>query len=56
MAQPLMQSSWPTFAPDIAAKLERLDQAKDDLGEILDFIAKESPRAAADYVTDLVTA
>jgi toxin ParE1/3/4 len=40
----------------MAAKLEWLDQAKDDLREILDFIAKESPRAAADYVTELVTA
>jgi len=34
----------------MAVEIVWLDQAKDDLREILDFIAEENPTAAANYV------
>jgi toxin ParE1/3/4 len=40
----------------MAAEVRWLDQAKDDLREILDYIAVENPRAAERYVSELQAA
>lgn len=37
----------------MAVEVIWLDQAKDDLREILDFIAKDNPGAAANYVAGI---
>lgn len=40
----------------MAAEVRWLDQAKDDLREILDYITAENPRAAERYVSELQAA
>lgn len=40
----------------MAVEIVWLDQAKDDLRELLDFIADENPMAAANYVTGIMEA
>ena len=40
----------------MAAEVRWLDQAKDDLREILDYIAVEDPRAAERYISELQAA
>jgi plasmid stabilization system protein ParE len=40
----------------MAVEIVWLDQAKDDLREILDFIANENPTAAANYVAGIAEA
>ncbi|NGO54768.1 type II toxin-antitoxin system RelE/ParE family toxin [Allomesorhizobium camelthorni] len=40
----------------MAAEVRWLDQAKDDLGEILDYIAAENPQAGGRYVAGLYAA
>ena len=40
----------------MAAEVRWLDQAKDDLREILDYIAVENPRAAERYISELQAA
>ena len=40
----------------MAAEVRWLDQAKDDLREILDYIAVEDPRAAKAYLEDIIGA
>ena len=40
----------------MAVEIVWLDQAKDDLREILDFIADENPTAAANYVMGITEA
>jgi toxin ParE1/3/4 len=40
----------------MAVEIVWLDQARDDLREILDFIADENPAAAANYVTGIMEA
>lgn len=40
----------------MVAEVQWLDQAKDDLRELLDFIAHESPQAAENYVSELQSA
>lgn len=40
----------------MAAEIVWSDEAKEDLNAILDFIAEESPSAAANYVTGIIHA
>ena len=40
----------------MAVEVRWLDQARDDLGDILDYIAAENPAAAERYVTELYAA
>lgn len=45
--------SLPSCVRVIVADIQWLEQAREDLLKLLDFIAGENPRAAVDYVQDL---